>query len=69
MATKLNIELPDESFRALESIARDRGISYQDALSQVIQTEQYLRSKVDQGGKLVLEEDGGKKRSQITFKK
>ena len=44
MATKVTVNLPEETVDAIKSIARDRGTTVTEALRQVIESQRFLES-------------------------
>ncbi len=64
---KYNFRLADTTVEALESIAKERGITLTEALRQSIGTEVYLRKAVKNGAKVLLQEEDGNLK-ELVFK-
>ena len=55
MATKVTVNLPDETVNSLKQIAQQRGITVTEALRQAIENEKFFRQEINQGSKVILE--------------
>ena len=52
------VELPDETVRDLQAIARRHGVSFGEALQQAITNEKFLEDQQASGAKLLVEKNG-----------
>jgi Ribbon-helix-helix protein, copG family len=67
MATKVTVNLPDETVEALKSIAADRGTTVTEALRQVIESQRFLDSEVQKGSDLLIQNPTDKSVRQVIF--
>lgn len=67
MATKVTVNLPEETVEAIKSIARDRGITVTEALRQVIESQRFLESEAQKGSALLLQSPVDKTVRQLIF--
>jgi hypothetical protein len=49
------VEMPDQVFEALTSIAERNGLTLEEALAQAAVNEKLLEDEVDSGGKVLIE--------------
>ena len=56
MATKVTVNLPDDTVEAIKKIAEQRGVTYTEAIRQAIESERFLREETQKGSKLLLED-------------
>jgi len=67
MATKVTVNLPDETVEALKSIAADRGTTVTEALRQVIESQRFLDTEVQKGSDLLIQNPTDKSVRQVIF--
>lgn len=67
MATKVTVNLPDETVEALRSIASIRGTTLTEALRQVIESQRFLDSEVQSGNYLLIQNPRDKSVRQVVF--
>ena len=67
MATKVTVNLPDETVEALKSIGADRGTTVAEALRQVIESQRFLDSEVQKGSDLLIQNPADKSVRQVIF--
>lgn len=54
MATKVTVNLPDDTVQAIKDIAAKNGTTVTEALRQAIESRRFLEDEVDNGGKLLI---------------
>lgn len=57
---RLNADLAPDVAQALQNLATRNGISLSEAVRRAISTEAYLQETRDSGGKVLIEEGGGR---------
>ncbi|MFJ1259030.1 ribbon-helix-helix domain-containing protein [Cupriavidus sp. CuC1] len=57
---RLNADLAPDVAEALQHLAARNGISLSEAVRRAISTEAYLQEMRDSGGKVLIEENGGR---------
>ena len=67
MATKVTVNLPDETVNALKDIASARGTTVTEALRQVIETQFYQESEMQKGKNLLIQDPADKSVRQMIF--
>jgi hypothetical protein len=67
MATKVTVNLPDETVEALKSMAGDRGTTVTEALRQVIESQRFLDGEVQKGNDLLIQDPRDKSVRQVVF--
>lgn len=58
MGKKLTVDLPDEIYDALQSIAHRRSDNLADALTKAIATTKFIDDKQFEGSKILVDQDG-----------
>jgi len=64
---KTSINLTEDTVRALEKIARDRGETVADVIRKAISTESFLHQAIVAGGKILIE-DKDRSLRQLVFR-
>ena len=54
-AKRLTIDLPNEVYDKIQQIADERNITLTAALRQAIATEDFIRTQVENGGKVLIQ--------------
>ena len=67
MATKVTVNLPDETVDALKNIAGARGTTLTEALRQVIESQRFLDGEVQKGNDLLIQNPRDKSVRQVVF--
>lgn len=67
MATKVTVNLPDETVDALKTIASARGTTVTEALRQVIESQRFLDGEVQKGNELLIQNSRDKSVRQVVF--
>jgi hypothetical protein len=56
MATKVTVNLPDETVQAIKDIATKNGTTVTEALRQAIESRRFLEDQVDNGSKVLIKD-------------
>lgn len=67
MPVKLTVNLPEETVRGLKQIAEQRGVSYTEALRQIVDNQRFLYKQVQEGGKVLIEAPKDKSLREVIF--
>jgi hypothetical protein len=67
MATKVTVNLPDETVEALKNIAGAKGTTVTEALRQVIESQRFLESETQKGNELLIRNPRDKSLRQVVF--
>jgi hypothetical protein len=65
--TKVTVNLPDETVAAIKSIADNRGTTITEALRQVIESQRFLNTEMENGNKLLLQNPADQTVRQVVF--
>jgi predicted transcriptional regulator len=67
MSIKMTVNLPDATVAALKSIADNRGTSVTEALRQVIESQRFLNTEVENGNRLLIQSPVDQTVRQVVF--
>jgi len=67
MSVKVTVNLPDATVDALKSIAENRGTTITEALRQVIESQRFLNTEMDNGNKLLIQNPKDQTVRQVVF--
>ena len=60
MATKVTVNLPDDTVEAIKKMAEDRGITQTEAIRQAIESQYFLNREVQNGREILLQNPANK---------
>ena len=63
--TKLTVNLPAETVKAMRELAQQRGITTTEAIRQALENERFLRQEVQKGNHVLIEQPNGPARQLI----
>ena len=67
MATKVTVNLPDETVDAIRKMAESRGITQTEAIRQAIDTQHYMDLEVQKGREILLQNPANKTVQRLVF--
>jgi DNA-binding ferritin-like protein len=65
MPIKLTVNLPEGTVKAVETIAKENGISVTETLRQLLDSQTYLHNEIKNGSKVVLESPDDRTRELV----
>jgi len=67
MPTKVTVNLPDATVKAIREMAERRGITQTEAIRQAIDTQHYMDLEVEKGREILLQNPANKTIQRLVF--